>query len=178
MGGNRIRAAGSASGRSASGPNGDTFCRVAGGQRRRKSRGNSRERACQVDTNSATVGQQLPRKKSTGYPRTRTFQSIALTAPSLTHGDIEGGIQVNGASGAENAFHGRRRRHDQLDQRLVASKHRVRIHPGSASEDGGFPAEYGGALGGVISAVTKSGGQYLHRRGSLLLRGSPLKPAR
>ena len=35
----------------------------------------------------------------------------------------------------------------------------------------GIPAEYGGALGGVISAVTKSGGNRLHRRGALLLSG-------
>ena len=57
-----------------------------------------------VDTNSATVGHTVTAEEINRLPKTRTFQSIALTAPSLTHGDIEGGIQVNGASGAENAF--------------------------------------------------------------------------
>ena len=33
-----------------------------------------------------------------------------MTAPSVNQGKIEGGIQVNGASGSENAVHGRRRR--------------------------------------------------------------------
>ena len=37
-------------------------------------------------------------------PKTRSFQSIALTAPSVNSGEVEGGFQVNGASGAENGF--------------------------------------------------------------------------
>ena len=35
---------------------------------------------------------------------------------------------------------------------------------------GGIRAEYGGALGGVISAVTKSGGNTFRGEGALLLR--------
>jgi len=37
-------------------------------------------------------------------PKTRSFQSIALTSPSVNAGEIEGGFQVNGASGSENTF--------------------------------------------------------------------------
>src|SRR5439155_11445967 len=38
----------------------------------------------------------------------------------------------------------------------------------------GIEAEYGGALGGVISAVTKSGGNNFHGEGHYYLDGSPL----
>jgi hypothetical protein len=37
-------------------------------------------------------------------PKPRSFQSIAMTAPSVNSGEVEGGFQVNDASGAENAF--------------------------------------------------------------------------
>ena len=37
-------------------------------------------------------------------PKARSFQCSPLTAPSVNSGEIEGGFQVNGASGAENAF--------------------------------------------------------------------------
>jgi hypothetical protein len=37
-------------------------------------------------------------------PKARSFQSIAVTAPSVNSGEVEGGFQVNDASGAENAF--------------------------------------------------------------------------
>src|SRR4029079_3892598 len=41
----------------------------------------------------------------------------------------------------------------------------------------GISAEYGGALGGVISAVTKSGGNTLHGEGPYYFDGSPLSSA-
>ena len=81
----------------------------------------------------------------------------------VAHGDIEGGIQVNGASGAENAF-------------TVDGVDTTSIINGSSRQNTifeyiqevqvkttGLPAEYGGTLGGVISAVTQSGGQHLQR---------------
>ena len=102
-------------------------------------------------------------------PKARSFQGLALTAPSVNAGDIEGGFQVNGASGAENAF----TVDGVVTNSLITagpSGHRVRVPAGSAGEDRRDRAEYGGALGGVISAVTKSGGNtstgraLLHRR--------------
>ena len=88
-----------------------------------------------VDANSSTVEHTVTGEEIGRLPKTRTFQSIALTAPSLTHGDIEGGIQVNGASGAENAF-----AVDGLNTTSIINGSSrqitvVRVHPGSTSED-------------------------------------------
>jgi hypothetical protein len=107
-------------------------------------------------------------------PKARSFQGIALTAPSVNQGEIEGGFQVNGASGAENAF--------MVDGVITNS-----LINGASRENTvfeyiqevqvkttGIPAEYGGALGGVISAVTKSGGNVLHGEGHYYLQGSAL----
>ena len=58
----------------------------------------------QIDPKSTTVAHNVTAEEFDRIPKARSFQSIALTAPSVNQGEIEGGIQVNGASGAENAF--------------------------------------------------------------------------
>ncbi len=80
----------------------------------------------------------------------------------MNSGEIEGGFQVNGASGAENQFN--------IDgvstTSLINGKSRqdavFEILQEVQVKTGGIDAEYGGALGGVISAVTKSGGNAFH----------------
>lgn len=112
----------------------------------------------QVDLSSVTIAHNVTAEEFDRMPKARTFQGIALTSPGVNQGDVEGGIQVNGASGAENSY--------TVDGVTTNS-----VLYGSSRQDtvfeylqevqvktGGISAEYGGALGGVISAVTKSGG--------------------
>ena len=92
----------------------------------------------------------------------------------MNSGEIEGGFQVNGASGAENSF--------TVDGVVTNS-----LINGSSRQNtvfeylqevqvktGGIDAEYGGALGGVISAVTKSGGNTFTGEGHYYFVGSAL----
>src|SRR5206468_10204471 len=89
-------------------------------------------------------------------------------------GDIEAGFVVHGASGSENAF-------------LVDGVPTNSLIDGRARENtvfeylqevqiktSGINAEYGGALGGVISAVTKSGGNIFSGEGHYYYIGSAL----
>jgi carboxypeptidase family protein/TonB-dependent receptor-like protein len=109
-------------------------------------------------TRTAMVAHNVTAEEINRLPKTRTFQSIALTAPSVNHGDIEGGIQVNGASAAENVF--------TVDGVTTTSVINGTPRQNTVFEyiqevqvkTTGIPAEHGGALGGVISAVTRSGG--------------------
>jgi hypothetical protein len=116
------------------------------------------ENAPLVDTRSTIIAHNVTAEEIDRLPKGRSFQSIALTAPSVNSGDIEGGFQVNGASGAENAF-------------TVDGVNTTSLVNGASRQNTvfeyiqevqvkttGIPAEFGGALGGVISAVTKSGG--------------------
>ena len=57
-----------------------------------------------IDTETTAVTHNVTADEFDYMPKTRSFQSVALTSPSVNSGDIEGGIQVNGASGAENQF--------------------------------------------------------------------------
>jgi hypothetical protein len=130
-----------------------------------------------VDVRNTVIAHNVSSEEIDRLPKTRSFQSIALTAPSVNQGDIEGGFQVNGASGAENAF--------AVDGVVTNS-----LVNGKARQDTvfeyleevqvqttGISAEFGGALGGVISAVTKSGGNTFRGEGHYYFLGSPLNAA-
>ena len=127
-----------------------------------------------VDTRSTLVAHNVTAEEFERIPKGRSFQSVAVSAPSVTQGEIEGGIQVNGASGSENQFtvdgvatnsllHGESRQNAVFEYLQEVQVKTV-----------GIPAEYGGALGGVISAVTKSGGNVFHGEGHYYYLGSGL----
>jgi carboxypeptidase family protein len=131
----------------------------------------------QIDPKSTTVSHNVAAEEFNLLPKARSFQQMAMTAPSVNTGLIEGGIQVNGASGAENIY--------TVDGVITNS-----LINGSSRQNTvfeylqevqvkttGISAEYGGALGGVISAVTKSGGNTLHGEGHYYFDGSPLSSA-
>ena len=116
------------------------------------------ENARLPEIRNATVINTMTVDEIDQLPKTRTFQSIALMAPRTNYGVIEGGIQVNGASGAENTY-------------VVDGVDTTSLINGASRQNTvfeyiqevqvqsiGIPAEYGGALGGMISAITKSGG--------------------
>jgi len=115
-----------------------------------------------IDVQGTTIQTNVLAEEFDKLPKSRTFQSLVITAPSVNSGDIEGGFQVNGASGAENQFN--------IDgvstNSLVNGKSRqnamFEILQEVQVKTSGIEAEYGGALGGVISAVTKSGGNSFH----------------
>ena len=131
----------------------------------------------QVDLRSTTVAHNVTAEEFDRMPKARSFQGIALTSPGVNQGDVEGGFQVNGASGAENSF-------------TVDGVNTNSLLYGSSRQDtvfeylqevqvktGGIAAEYGGALGGVISEVTKSGGNRFTGEGHYYYSGSALSAA-
>ena len=58
----------------------------------------------QLDLASVTLAHNVTAEEIDRLPKGRSFQSIALVAPGVNSGEIEGGFQVNGASSAENVF--------------------------------------------------------------------------
>jgi hypothetical protein len=118
-----------------------------------------------IDASSSTQHKNIPAEEFDALPKGRSFQALATALPSVNSGELEGGLQVNGASAGENNF--------TVDGVSVVSQ----INGGQRQDavfeylqevqvkTSGLEAQYGGALGGVISAVTKSGGNTF--RGSL-----------
>ncbi len=127
-----------------------------------------------IDLRSTLVAHNLTAEEIDRIPKGRSYQSLALTAPSVNSGEIEGGFQVNGASGAENAF--------TVDGVVTNSLIDGRSRQNTVFEylqevqvkTTGIAAEYGGALGGVISAVTKSGGNTVRGEAHYYFQGSAL----
>lgn len=115
-----------------------------------------------IDTTNTTMANNITAEQFDRLPKARSFQNLAVLSTSVNSGAVEGGIQVNGASGAENNF--------TIDGISTTS-----LINGQSRQDavfeilqevqvktGGISAEYGGAMGGVISAITKSGGNAFH----------------
>src|SRR5215470_7186399 len=130
-----------------------------------------------IDTSSTTLSANVTAEELDLLPKGRTFEGAALFSPSVNTGFTDGGYQINGASAAENAYY--------IDGVSVNS-----VIDGSARQTStfdylqevqvkttGLDAEYGGALGGVVSAVTKSGGNAFHGDGHFYYFGNSISAA-
>jgi hypothetical protein len=115
-----------------------------------------------IDAASSAIAHNVTAQEFNALPKSRSFQDMALLSTSVNTGQIEGGFQVNGASAAENNYY--------IDGVSVNSVIDGSARQGAVYEylqevqvkTAGMEAEYGGALGGVVSAVTKSGGNDFH----------------
>jgi hypothetical protein len=129
-----------------------------------------------VDNRSTLIAHNVSAEEFDRLPKGRSYQSIAMTAPSVNEGIVGAGqgLQVNGASGAENSF--------TVDGIVTNSLINGQSRQNTVFEylqevqvkTSGISAEYGGALGGVVSAVTKSGGNVFHGEGHYYYEGSGL----
>ncbi|MEP6913562.1 MAG: TonB-dependent receptor, partial [bacterium] len=122
-----------------------------------------------IDVTSSKTVTNIGEERILISPKGRGFESILKLAPGVradpkAGNEGVGGISVDGASGAENAFvldgvevtdvrKGQLRRADAIPFEFVRE---VQI------KSGGFEAEYGGATGGVVNVVTKSGSNEFH----------------
>jgi hypothetical protein len=115
-----------------------------------------------IDISTTVIAHNVTSEEFDQLPKGRSFQSLVAASPSVNTGEIEGGYQVNGSSGSENQF--------TIDGVSTNSGIDGRSRQNASFEflqevqvkSGGVEAEYGGALGGVISAITKSGGNAFH----------------
>jgi hypothetical protein len=90
---------------------------------------------------------------------------------------LEGGLQVNGASASENQFF-----IDGVSTNSQIHGHSRQNSPFEFLQEvqvktGGTPAEYGGALGGVMTAITRSGGNSYHGELHYYFAGSGITAA-
>jgi hypothetical protein len=113
--------------------------------------------AGQVDVKSSATAVSVTAEQFELLPKGRDFTNVATQAPGAANEGFLGGLSIDGASGSENRFvidgidtthpqdgtSGQGQVTDFLEEVQVKSA--------------GYQAEYGGSVGGVINAVTKSG---------------------
>jgi len=151
-----------------------------------------------IDVTSSKTATNITESIIMHTPKGRSFNSILPYAPGVifdpragntgstssgptgTNGNNPGGgvggYSVNGASGSENAF--------IIDGVEVSNVRNAALGRESAIpfefvreiqvKVGGYEAEYGGATGGVINVITKSGANDFHGEGGLLFTGAAL----
>jgi hypothetical protein len=123
-----------------------------------------------VDVGSARIGTQFDTEFNTNVPLGRTYGDVIERAPGAFV-DGSGNVSIGGATGLENNYmvNGMNvtgLRYGNLESGLAS-------HAGGSNlpleflsqidvSSGGYQAEYGGAMGGVISTVLKSGTNEWH----------------
>lgn len=110
-----------------------------------------------VDVSSTTAGVNLSQEMIQDLPAGRTFQSLTFLAAGAVDGELQNDASIGGASGAENRY-----LVDGIDTSDVSNgRTGTNVTFNFVQEvevkTGGYEAEYGGAMGGIINVVTKSG---------------------
>ncbi|MEM7480718.1 MAG: TonB-dependent receptor [Acidobacteriota bacterium] len=114
-----------------------------------------------IDTTSTTGGASFGEDLFEELPTTRTFAGLAFAAPGVVGGGLGDNPSIGGASAAENRYV-----IDGLDTTDPAFGTTGTAVPFEFIKEvevktGGYEAEFGGALGGILNVVTKSGGNEL-----------------
>src|SRR5262245_38275460 len=131
-----------------------------------------------VDTSDSKVQTNITQKLIEQLPKGMSFDSLLNISPATRQESRSGGFQVDGASGSENAFlidglsieNFRTGTLNGVNNLPIALVSEIQI------KTGGFEAEHGGASGGVISVVTKSGSDSFHGELSSAFELSSLQP--
>jgi len=118
-----------------------------------------------IDVKQNAAFATIQRETIDRIPKGRDFQSILKTAPGAQEEAKSGGIQIDGASGSENRWV-----IDGIDttnlQSGVSGKTMLLDFVQEVQvKSSGYNAEFGGATGGVVNVLTKSGSNQFHGQG-------------
>jgi hypothetical protein len=117
-----------------------------------------------VDVTSSKISTNVTQQEINLLPKSLNFSSIIGVAPGARNEPNNGGFQIDGASGSENRF-------------IVDGLDVTRVFGGTLGstknipydfvnevqiKSAGYEAEFGGATGGVVNVVTKSGSNDWH----------------
>jgi hypothetical protein len=110
-----------------------------------------------VDVTSSATATSVRSEVIERLPKGRDFTSVAAQAPGARNDPKAGGLTVDGASGSENKYI-----MDGVDttnpQTGVAGKVLITDFVDEVQvKSAGYQAEFGGAIGGVINVITKTG---------------------
>ena len=112
-----------------------------------------------IDTSSADVGSTFSAQQLAALPVARNLNAIILLAPGTTEADsrYSGGISIAGGGPSENAYYINGFPATNPLNQLGSAE----LPFGAIAEaqvlNGGFGAEYGRSVGGVLNVITKSG---------------------
>lgn len=115
-----------------------------------------------IDVKSTVRGMTITKDVFSSLPKGRNFDTLITAIPGVSYEPMLGGTSVDGASGLENMYYV-----DGADITNIVSGARAQSAAFEFVDEvqmrtSGYQAEFGGSLGGVISVITRSGGNSFH----------------
>ena len=128
-----------------------------------------------IDVKQNVAGANVQSEIIERIPKGRDFAGVVTSAPGITNESRNRGIQIDGASGADNRF-----MIDGVDTTNLLNGTSGKSLPVDfvdtvQAKASGYAAEYRASLGGVISAITKSGGNQYHGSAGIYYTGDDLQ---
>lgn len=117
-----------------------------------------------VDTQSSSSAVTVDKSFFDLLPKGRSFYDLINIAPGARNESKAGGYEVDGASGSENTYYLDGMEVTSIQQGTLSSQNRVPVEMVQQVQvkNGVMEAQYGGAMGGVINAVVRSGSNSFH----------------
>jgi len=132
-----------------------------------------------IDPTSSRVQDNITSKRFDEIPKGTNFSSVLQTTAGVQNESKGAGIQIDGSSGAENTFivDGQEVTNFRTGQLNSNNNLPFQMIQEVQVKKGGFEAEHGGATGGVITLVTKRGGNEFNGDIGTGFQTSALDPA-
>jgi hypothetical protein len=129
-----------------------------------------------IDTANTVVSTNVTAEMYDRLPKGRGFDSLIVMAPGVRAEPKSGGFSTDGASGSENSFVLDGVETTDIQEGDLKQQANVPVEWVAETQvkSSGIDAQYGGAIGGVVTATTRSGTNSLHGQVSLYLRDSGL----
>lgn len=120
--------------------------------------------AAMVDTTSSSSAVNVDKSFFDVIPKGRSFGDLVNVAPGVRSEGKSGQYQVDGASGAENTFYLDGMEVTNIQGGVLGSSSSIPVEMVEQVQvkNGVMDAQYGGAMGGVVNAVVKSGTNSFH----------------
>lgn len=132
-----------------------------------------------IDSTDSKVQTNITSQLIDQLPKGGSFTTLLKVSPGTRSEPLAGGFQVDGASGSENSFLIDGQSAENFRTGMLTPNNNIPTSLVSEIQvkTSGFEAEHGGASGGVISVVTKSGSDVWHGEFGTVLEDSKIQPA-
>ena len=121
-----------------------------------------------IDVRQATAATNIRADEIDRIPKGRDFQSLVTLAAGANMESRSGGISIDGASAAENKWYLDGIDTTNLRTGVSATPFLTDFISEVQVKSSGYAAEFGGATGGVVSIISKSGSNQFRGEGGLL----------
>jgi hypothetical protein len=120
--------------------------------------------AAMVDTTSTASAINVDKSFFDQMPKGRGFYDLIQVAPGARNESKSGGYQIDGASGSENTYFIDGMEITNVQTGVLSSQNRIPVEVVQQVQvkNGVMDAQYGGAMGGVVNAVIRTGTNSFH----------------